>query len=102
MKLVIDNNLIKELEKRFKKHTYYLHDIVEIHGIHIDFIENTCYTFTVCWGHSQDKSREEEWHTKDLFVMDKDFSLDFIEGMFTQLVYDLEDAMIRRGMVNDN
>lgn len=90
----ITDELIKELKKRFKKHVVYYKDIVEIHEIHINFIEETSYTFVVCWGHNQDQSREEEWHTKDLFVMDKDFSLDFIEGMFTQLVYDVEDAMI--------
>lgn len=95
MKLAITSELIKELEKRFKKHTYYLHDIVEIQEIHINFIEGTFYTFVVCWGHHQDQGREEEWHTKDLFVSDKDFSLDFIEGMFTQLVYDVEYAMIK-------
>ena len=93
MKITVNNELIKELTRRFKKHTIYIKDIVEIQEIHIDFIENTYYTFTVCWGHPKDQSREEEWHNKDLFVSDKDFSLDFIEGMFTQLVYDIEEGM---------
>lgn len=95
MKLAITSELIKELEKRFKKHVVYYEDIVEIQKICVDFIEGTFYTFVVCWGHHQDQGREEEWHTKDLFVSDKDFSLDFIEGMFTQLVYNVEDAMIK-------
>lgn len=83
MKLEITDNLIKELEKRFKRHVAPC-DIAEIQGIKIDFIEGIWYTLELCWGHA------DCWRNYDLLFDEKNVSLDFIEGMFSQLVVDKE------------
>lgn len=96
MKLEITNALIKELEKRFKKHVPYVNDIVSINRVELDFdfdYPNTCYIIEIGWGHNKDTSREEEWHNKDLFISEKNISLDFIEGKFAQLVEDLGEYL---------
>lgn len=91
MKLTINNDLIKAIEKKLKKYAYCRNDIVEVQEINIDFIEGTYYTFTISWGHDKGKDVESEWHTKEFFISEADFSLDFLAGMFYQFVCDLED-----------
>lgn len=83
MKLEITNTLIKELEKRFKRHVA-PQDIVEIHGISIDLIDGVWYTLELCWGHAN------SWKNYRMLFDETNTSLDFIEGMFSQLVVDKE------------
>lgn len=82
MKLEITNSFIRELEKRFRKHVA-PQDTIEIQGVCVDFIDGLWYTLKVCWGHV------DSWRNEELLFDERNISLDFIEGMFSQLVVDM-------------
>ena len=93
MKLEITNNLLHKLETSLKNIAK-PYEYCSIMDIHIDFIEEASYFFTIHWG---SYSREKHYSIQ-LIVTDKDLmknmvdiNIAFICGMFAQAIIMTEE-----------
>ena len=87
MKIEITNDFIKKLEKALKSEVLYSATYCEIHNINIDLVDGVYYSIDVHWGNTD----KDEHHSVELYFNDDD-SIEFIRGMFSRVIYEMETA----------
>ena len=82
MKFELTNEFIVNFEKRCKK-LVAPSSIVEVQEVSFSRIDGDFWSILIGWGPKNGAG----WHNETLYFEDKEYSFDFLCGMFAQLVF---------------